>query len=105
MPSLSSVVVAPNGRCHPPNRNTAATHNKPTANQPLYHYHASPKRRPAPLNARVSRATAKPLTSWATPAEQPTPFQAQTAAAVASDAPFVGHVGARPLSPPPQLAG
>jgi hypothetical protein len=79
-------------------------------------------------NAWVSRATAKQPTSWARPAEQPAPSQAQNAAAVASDAttnegglislgrnsdigglarcflaPFAGRAGARPL-PPTQLA-
>jgi hypothetical protein len=37
----------------------------------------------------------KPLTSWARPTEQPAPFQAQNAGAVASAAPFVGRVGVR----------
>jgi hypothetical protein len=77
-----------------------------------------------PPNAWVSRATAKLPTSWARPAEQPAPFQAQNAAAVTSAATtnegslislgrnsdtggfarcflalFVGRAGARPLPP------
>jgi hypothetical protein len=50
-----------------------------------------------PPNAWVSRATAKQPASWARAAEQPAPSQAQNAAAVASAAPFVGQVRARPL--------
>ncbi len=48
-------------------------------------------------NAWVSRATAKLPASWARPAEQPTPSQAQNAAAVASAAPYVGQDQGRPL--------
>jgi hypothetical protein len=48
-------------------------------------------------NAWVNRATAKQAASWASPAEQPTPSQAQNAVAVASVAPFVGRADARPL--------
>jgi hypothetical protein len=81
----------------------------------------------SPPNAWVSRATAKPLTPWARPAEQPMPSQAQNVAAVASAAtthegslislgrnsdiggfarcflaPLVGRAGARP-QPTPRL--
>jgi hypothetical protein len=56
----------------------------------LKHTHHS-QQLTAPPNVWVSCATAKPPTAWARPAEQPASSQAQTAAAVASVAPFVGR--------------